>query len=285
MVKPSPFDYVKPASLDEALSLLGKSDGEVAILAGGQSLMPTLNMRLSSPSLLIDINGIQELDGIEVVEDVIRIGALTRHQVVQTSADVARHAPLISLAMPHIAHPAIRNRGTFGGSIALADPAAELPACLCALGASIGIAGKKGTRKVSAGEFFKDLYQTDLADDELLTAVEIPALADGYRSAFEELARRHGDYAMTGLAAHGLIDGDTVTDLRLAFFAVGGTPVLAKNGAAAAEGKTVGDEMISAVQSALEKDLDPFDDLNCSAAVKILYAKELTSRVLKALIK
>ena len=141
MVKPSPFDYVKPGSLDEALSLLGKSDGEVAILAGGQSLMPTLNMRLSSPSLLIDINGIRELDGIEVVEDVIRIGALTRHQVVQTSADVARHAPLISLAMPHIAHPAIRNRGTFGGSIALADPAAELPACLCALGASIEIAG------------------------------------------------------------------------------------------------------------------------------------------------
>ena len=130
MVKPSPFDYVKPASLDEALSLLGKGGGEVAILAGGQSLMPTLNMRLSSPSLLIDINGIRELDGIEVVEDVIRIGALTRHQVVQTSADVARHAPLISLAMPHIAHPAIRNRGTFGGSIALADPAAELPACL-----------------------------------------------------------------------------------------------------------------------------------------------------------
>ena len=284
-MKPSPFDYVKPASLDEALSLLGESDGEVAILAGGQSLMPTLNMRLSSPSLLIDINGITELDGIEVVEGVIRIGALTRHQVVHASTDIARHAPLISLAMPHIAHPAIRNRGTFGGSIALADPAAELPACLCALGASVEIAGNKGTRKVSAADFFKDLYQTDLADDELLTAVEIPVLADGYRSAFEELARRHGDYAMTGLAAHSRIDGDKVSDLRLAFFAVGGTPVLAKNGAAAAEGKNVGDEMISAVQSALEKDLDPFDDIHCSAAVKILYAKELTSRALKALIR
>ncbi len=284
-MKPSPFDYVKPASLGEALSLLSDSDGEVAVLAGGQSLMPTLNMRLSSPSLLIDINGITELDGIEVVEDVIRVGALTRHQVVQSSADIARHAPLIAMAMPHIAHPAIRNRGTFGGSIALADPAAELPACLCALGASIEIAGNKGHRVVSAIDFFKDLYETDLADDELLTAVEIPTLADGYKSAFEELARRHGDYAMTGLAAHGLIDGDKVSDLRLAFFAVGGTPVLAKNGAAVAEGKNVGDEMISAVQSALEKDLDPFDDLNCSAAVKMLYAKELTSRALKALIR
>ena len=284
-MKPSPFDYVKPVSLDEALSLLSDSDGEVAVLAGGQSLMPTLNMRLSSPSLLVDINGITELDGIEIVGDVIRIGALARHQVVQTSADIAQHAPLISMAMPHIAHPAIRNRGTFGGSIALADPAAELPACLCALGASIEIAGNKGHRVVSAIDFFKDLYETDLADDELLTAVEIPTLANGYKSAFEELARRHGDYAMTGLAAHGLIDGDKVSDLRLAFFAVGGTPVLAKNAAAVAEGKNVGDEMISAVQSALEKDLDPFDDLNCSAAVKMLYAKELTSRALKALIR
>ena len=283
-MKPSPFDYVKPVSLDEALSLLSDGDGEAVVLAGGQSLMPTLNMRLSSPSLLVDINGITELDGIEIVGDVIRIGALTRHQVVQTSADIAQHAPLISMAMPHIAHPAIRNRGTFGGSIALADPAAELPACLCALGATIEIAGNKGRRTVSAVDFFKDLYQTDLADDELLTAVEIPVLADGYRSAFEELARRHGDYAMTGLAVHGQINGDKVSDLRLAFFAVGGTPVLAKNAAAVAEGKNVGDEMISAVQSALEKDLDPFDDLSCSAAVKMLYAKELTSRALKALI-
>ena len=267
-MKPSPFDYVKPVSLDEALSLLSDSGGEVAVLAGGQSLMPTLNMQR-----------------IGQLEDVIRVGALTRHQVVQSSADIARHAPLIAMAMPHIAHPAIRNRGTFGGSIALADPAAELPACLCALGATIEIAGNKGRRTVSAVDFFKDLYQTDLADDELLTAVEIPVLADGYRSAFEELARRHGDYAMTGLAVHGQINGDKVSDLRLAFFAIGGTPVLAKNAAAVAEGKNVGDEMISAVQSALEKDLDPFDDLNSSAAVKMLYAKELTSRALKALIR
>jgi len=284
-VKPSPFDYVKPVSLDEALSLLSDSDGEAVVLAGGQSLMPTLNMRLSSPSLLVDINGITELDGIEIVGDVIRVGALTRHQVVQSSSDIARHAPLIAMAMPHIAHPAIRNRGTFGGSIALADPAAELPACLCALGATIEIAGNKGRRTVSAVDFFKDLYQTDLADDELLTAVEIPTLADGYKSAFEELARRHGDYAMTGLAVHGQIDGDKVSDLRLAFFAVGGTPVLAKNASAVAEGKSVDDAMLSAVQSALEKDLDPFDDLNCSASVKMLYAKELTSRALKALIR
>lgn len=283
-MKPSPFDYAKPVSLDEALSLIGSKDGNVTVLAGGQSLMPTLNMRLSSPSLLVDINGIDELNGITVSDGVLRIGALTRHNFVERSSEVAQHAPLIAMAMPHIAHPAIRNRGTFGGSIALADPAAELPACLCALGAEVEIASTGERRRVPALEFFKDLYTTDLADDELLTAVEIPVIAEGYRSAFEELARRHGDYAMTGLAAHAKIDDRKVSDIRLAFFAVGATPVLAKKAATAAEGIEINDEMISSVQSALESDLEPFDDLNCSAKTKIHYAKELTGRVLRTLI-
>ena len=283
-MKPSPFDYAKPVSLDEALSLIGSKDGNVTVLAGGQSLMPTLNMRLSSPSLLVDINGIDELNGITVSDGVLRIGALTRHNFVERSSEVAQHAPLIAMAMPHIAHPAIRNRGTFGGSIALADPAAELPACLCALGAEVEIASTGERRRVPALEFFKDLYTTDLADDELLTAVEIPVIAEGYRSAFEELARRHGDYAMTGLAAHARIDDKKVSDIRLAFFTVGATPVLAKKAATAAEGNEISDEMISSVQSALESDLKPFDDLNCSAKTKIHYAKELTGRVLRTLI-
>ena len=284
-MKPSSFDYTKPDSIDEALALLSSREGQVAVLAGGQSLMPTLNMRLSSPTLLIDINGLEELSGISFSGKTLRIGALTRHRAVENSDDVAQHTPLIKMAMPHIAHPAIRNRGTIGGSVALADPAAELPACLCALEAEIEIVGNKGRRKVAAEKFFRDLFQTDLAEDELLTAVEIPGLADGYRSAFQELARRHGDYAMTGLAAHAKVDGDMVSDLRLAYFAVGRTPVLAKNGAEAAEGKKVDHELITSVQSALEKDLDPFDDLHCSAAVKMLYAKELASRTLKALIE
>ena len=283
-MKPSPFDYAKPSSLDEALGLLGSGGGNAVVLAGGQSLMPTLNMRLSSPSLLVDINGIDELEGINVAGGILRIGALTRHQFVERSTDIARHTPLIAMAMPHIAHPAIRNRGTFGGSVALADPAAELPACLLALGAEIEIAGANGRRKVPAGEFFKDLYQTDLADDELLTAVEIPLPAEGYQSAFEELARRHGDYAMTGLAAHAKVDGKNVSDLRLAFFAVSGTPVLASNAAATADCKDVNDETIAAIQESLEIDLEPFDDLNCSAKTRMLYAKELTGRVLRTLV-
>ena len=283
-MKPSPFEYARPSSLDEALGLLVSSNGNASILAGGQSLMPTLNMRLSSPSLLIDINNLAELDGIKVAEGSLRIGALTRHSSVEGSKEVAQHAPLITMAMPHIAHPAIRNRGTFGGSIALADPAAELPACLCALNADIEIANTNGRRKIAASDFFKDLYETDLADDELLTAVEVPLNAEGYKSAFQELARRHGDYAMTGLAAHAKIEGNIVSDLRLAFFAISGTPVLATKAAAAVSGKEVNDEAISIVQKTLEEDLEPFDDLHCSAKTKLVYAKELSSRILKVLI-
>ena len=284
-MKPSPFDYAKPSSLDEALGLLVSSGGNGSILAGGQSLMPTLNMRLSSPTLLIDINGLTELDGISVTNGMLRIGSLTRHSFVEESEEIGLHVPLIAMAMPHIAHPAIRNRGTFGGSIALADPAAELPACLCALNGEIEIANVNGRRKVAAADFFKDLYETDMADDEILTAVEVPLNAEGYESAFQELARRHGDYAMTGLAAHAKVEGNKISDLRLAFFAVSRTPVLAKEAAAIVDGKEVTDEIISSVQDALESDLEPFDDLHCSAKTKMVFARELTSRILKALMK
>ena len=283
-MKPSPFEYARPSSLDEALGLLVSSNGNASILAGGQSLMPTLNMRLSSPSLLIDINNLVELDSIKIVDDSLHIGALTRHSSVEGSKEVAQHAPLIAMAMPHIAHPAVRNRGTFGGSIALADPAAELPACLCALNAEIEIANTNGRRKIAANDFFKDLYETDMADDELLTAVEVPLNGESYKSSFQELARRHGDYAMTGLAAHGKVEGKTVSDLRLAFFAISRTPVLAKKAAAAINGKEVNDETISLVQQMLEDDLEPFDDLHCSAKTKLVYAKELSSRILRVLI-
>jgi carbon-monoxide dehydrogenase medium subunit len=282
-LKPAAFNYAKPSSVDEVLGLLSEYGDEASILAGGQSLMPTLNMRLSAPSMIIDINGLSDLDGISVEEDCLRIGALTRHVEIETSADVATHAPLITLAMPSIAHPAIRNRGTFGGSVAMADPAAELPACLSALGAEIEITGQSGVRKVAAKDFFKALYETAAGDDEILTAVEIPKISDGYRSAFDELARRHGDYAMCGVAAHAKVDGAVISDLQLVFFAVGGTPVTASNAMAAIEGKPVDDKSILAAQSALEDDLEPFDDLHCSATLRMHYAKELTKRVLTTL--
>ena len=174
-MKPAPFAYAKARSLDDAIRLMGEHKGEAKLLAGGQSLIATLNMRLSSPSLLVDINGIGGIDGIGVNNGVVEIGALARHVTLERSSDIAKHAPLIALAMPHIAHPAIRNRGTIGGSLAYADPAAELPACLVALDAEIDIAGPKGKRTVKAGDFFKGLFETALGPHDVLSAIRFPA--------------------------------------------------------------------------------------------------------------
>ena len=186
-MKPAAFNYVKPMTLDDALGLLSKHSEGAQILAGGQSLMPTLNMRLSAPDLLIDINGLAELSGVKLEGNHIRIGALTRHVDVENSSVISEHCPLIASAMPHIAHPAIRNRGTFGGSIALADPAAELPACICALEAKIEVVGEGGERKIEAKDFFTGLYETDLQEGEIVTAVEVPIVASNSRLAFDEL--------------------------------------------------------------------------------------------------
>jgi carbon-monoxide dehydrogenase medium subunit len=284
-LKSAAFNYAKPSSVDQVLRLLVEHGGDAKILAGGQSLMPTLNMRLSNPSLLIDINGIDSLRGISLTADEVRIGALTRHIEIEKSADIAKYLPLISLAMPFIAHPAIRNRGTIGGSVAMADPAAELPACLCALDSQIEITGQAGVRSVAAKDFFKSLYETDAAEDEILTAIKIPKLEQCYRSVFDELARRHGDYAMCGVAAHGKFEVNLISDLRLVFFAVGGTPVIAKNAMAAIEGMPVTDESIVAMQNALDDDLETFSDLHCSSTLRMHYAKVLTERVLNAFIK
>ena len=200
-MKPAPFAYTKAKTLKEAVTLLAKHKDDARLLAGGQSLIATLNMRLSAPDLLIDINGIKNLNGIAKKGKYVEIGALARHAQVEHSDVIAKHAPLIALAMPHIGHPAIRNRGTFGGSIAFADPAAELPACLLALGGEIDIAGPRGKRKVKADAFFKGLFETALRPQEMITAVRIPAADKTTRVGFAELARRHGDYAIVGLAA------------------------------------------------------------------------------------
>jgi xanthine dehydrogenase iron-sulfur cluster and FAD-binding subunit A len=198
-VKPAPFAYAKARSLDHAIALLDGAP-EARVLAGGQSLMPALNMRLSAPPLLVDINRVSELARIAQPNGQIELGGLVRHAQAEHSQDVARLAPLLSKAIPHIAHPAIRNRGTIGGSIALADPAAELPACLLALGGEIEIAGRAGRRTVAADTFFKGLFETALAPGEIISAIRIPVAQPRDRFGFAELARRHGDYAMVGLA-------------------------------------------------------------------------------------
>jgi carbon-monoxide dehydrogenase medium subunit len=281
-VKPAPFAYVRAASLDQTFDLLARHGDEARLLAGGQSLVPTLNLRLSAPALLIDINGLDELAGIAVEDSGLRIGALTRQRTLEESDEVARHAPLLKMAMPHIGHPAIRNRGTIGGSIAFADPAAELPACAVALGANIELRGPEGLRHVEAAQFFHGLYSTDLRPGEVVTAVTIPTCA-GYRSAIWELARRHGDYAMVGLAAHARVDGKTLGDARLVFFGIGAKPVRAHGAGAAIEGRAVDDSSIAAAKAALAGDLDPIGDLHASAATKLHLAGVLTDRVLRQL--
>ena len=277
-MKPAPFAYKKVRTLKEAVALLAKHKDDARLLAGGQSLIATLNMRLSAPSLLIDINGIKDLDGIAKKGATIEIGALARHAQVERSDLIAKHAPLIALAMPHIGHAAIRNRGTFGGSIAFADPAAELPACLLALGGEVEITGPKGKRKVKADAFFKGLFETALGPKDVLTAIRVPAAGKDTRVGFAELARRHGDYAIVGLAACARADGKGLADVRLAFFGVGATPVRAKKAEAALAGGNI-DAAVAAL------DLDPQDDVQATATVKKHLAGVLLRRVAKQLME
>jgi aerobic carbon-monoxide dehydrogenase medium subunit len=277
-VKPAPFAYAKAKSLDHAIELLARPDGEARLLAGGQSLIATLNMRLSAPKLLIDLNGVSGLAGIAVKNGMVEIGALTRHVEAERSSDIAQHAPLIALAMPHIGHAAIRNRGTLGGSIAFADPAAELPACLVALGGEVGIAGPKGKRTVKADDFFKGLFETALGPGDVLTAISIPAATPETRVGFAEFARRHGDYAMVGLAATAQTDGKGLGDVRLAYFGVGNVPVRARK----AETKLTEGNIDDAVQ-ALAADLDPSGDVQATGATKKHLAGVLLRRVAKQL--
>ena len=282
-MKPAPFAYVNADSLDQVCDLLRRHGGNARILAGGQSLIATLNMRLSAPELVIDINRIDGLAGIKVADGLVRIGALTRLAELESSTEIARHLPLITAAMPHIGHPAIRNRGTFGGSVAFADPAAELPACARALRGRLILRGPDGTRTVDADDFFLGLYETSLAPDEVLVAAEFDTPKDGYRSAFAELSRRHGDYAVIGLAAHGKVADGVFSDLRLVFFSAGDRPILARAAAAEIEGQAFSPQTAKVVQDALDQDLDPPADLNGSPATKLHLARVLTGRVLAEL--
>jgi carbon-monoxide dehydrogenase medium subunit len=277
LVKPAAFAYAKARSLDHALELL-RGEPESKVLAGGQSLMPTLNMRLSAPRLLVDINHIHELRDIVRNGDWLEIGALVRHTQAEQAPDIAKLAPLIAMALPHIAHPAIRNRGTIGGSIALADPAAELPACLVALDGEIEIAGGKGTRREKAGTFFKGLFETALGPHEVITRIRVPVARANDRFGFSELARRHGDYALAGLAASAKDDHGLLRELRLVFFGVGATPVRASKAEAALAGGNV-----EAAVAALADDLQPNDDVHASAAARRHLAGVLLTRVVQQL--
>lgn len=267
-MKPAPFEYRKARSLAELFDALDGAAGEVRLLAGGQSLIPALNLRLATPALLLDINGLAELKGIALHGAALRIGALTRHAELGANPLVARHAPLLTEAVPEIAHAAIRTRGTIGGSLALADPAAELPACALALDAVMLLASQAGQRRVAAREFFQGLYQTALRSNEVLTAIEVPVAPQGARCALLELARRRGDYALVGLAAQAV-----ARDVRLAWFGVGGAPLRTPRAEAAL---AAGD--LPGAQAALEAELDPPADLHGPPALRRHLARVLLGR-------
>jgi carbon-monoxide dehydrogenase medium subunit len=284
-VKPAPFDYHRPASLGEAVALLERYGDDGRVLAGGQSLVPALNMRLATPRALIDINRVAGLDAVRPTAEGLVLGALVRHEELERSPRVAAQAPLLAQAAPHIGHAAIRARGTLGGSVALADPAAELPACLVALGAEVRVTGPKGARAVAAGDFFRGVYATALGPAELVTEILVPPLAAGWRSTFLELARRHGDFALAGLAACARVDRGAIAEIRLVFCGVGAAPVRARSAEAALAGRRPGPEVLAAAGRELDADLDPPGDLHGGPALRRQLARVLLARAVGGLVE
>jgi carbon-monoxide dehydrogenase medium subunit len=282
-MKAPPFAYVRAGSLADVFALWSAAGPDARLLAGGQSLLATLAFRLSEPSTLIDISRVAELAGISAMGDGIRVGALTTHAELGASDLVRRHAPLLAEAVPLIAHPAIRNRGTIGGSLAFADPAAELPACCVALDAMIVARNAADERRIPAAEFFTGLYTTALNPNELIAAVEFPIPKAGDRSTIVELARRSGDYAMAGVAAKAKVAGSTLIEPRLVFFGVGDRPVMAERAMAAAGGKQVLADTVAAAQAALDADLDPPADQHGGAQMKRHLARVVLGRALRRL--
>jgi aerobic carbon-monoxide dehydrogenase medium subunit len=283
-MKPAPFDYHCPLSLSETFDLLDRYGDDGRILAGGQSLVPTLNMRLVTPRAVIDINRLPGLDTLRVTPEGLVIGALARHEMLESSALVREHAPLIAAAIPHVGHAAIRTRGTVGGSLALADPAAELPACAVALDATIRLASRRGRRDVAAKDFFRGIYTTALEPGEIVTDLVVPR-AVGWRSGFEELARRHGDFALAGLAARARIERGLIVEARLVFFGVGTGPVRARGAEAILSGGRADTDALAAAGRALDSEVDPPGDIHGSRALRRHLARVLLARVVRNLVE
>ena len=280
-MKAAAFDYVKPKALQEALSLLAEAGDGAQLIAGGQTLLATLNLRLSEPSVLIDITDLTELKGITLAGDQLRIGALVTHTEIEDSELIAKHAPLLKAAAPHIAHRAIRNLGTWGGSLAYGDPAAEWPACSLALRATMIIQGPSGERRISANDFFIDLYTTSLEPDEILVATEIPIATSQEIFYFHELARRHGDYAVAGLAAVAQKQGDVLTKCAFTFFSVSSKPVMATKAQDLVNGKKLNEELIGKAVAATREEIETIADITNSAEAKEHLIGVLLERGLK----
>jgi carbon-monoxide dehydrogenase medium subunit len=286
-MKASAFSYARATSVANAIELLAEHGERAKVLSGGQSLMPAMNLRLLAPELIVDIGSLDELRGVARREGLLSIGALTRHVDLQNDPDIATDAPLLREAIAHVAHPAIRNRGTIGGSLAHADPASELPACMIALNATIVVRGPKGERRIPAEDFFVGIYETLLSAQELLVAVEVPLLPPNSAHYFCEFARRQGDYAIVGLAAQAVVEDHPgnrrLFDFRPVFFGLSDRPVRAKAAAMLVNTDMTPDTLSEALQ-ALADELDPPEDQQANSAMRRHYAKVLLARCVAALL-
>lgn len=279
-MKPAPFTYAAPESLPDALRLLARYGEDGKVLAGGQSLVPLLNMRLARPAVLIDLNRVRALDYITDGTE-IRIGAMTRQRTAELSPLVRTKLPLLAEAIGYVGHPQIRNRGTIGGSLAHADPSAELPAVLAALDGTVVVRSSRGTRRLGAEAFFVTYLTTALAPDEVLVEVRLPA-HDHLGTAFLEVARRHGDYALVGVAAVVDLDGDDLRRVRLTFTGVGGSPVRVEEAEAAATGASPGDRLFAEVGRIVAERLQPESDIHASSEYRRAVGGVLAERALRA---
>ena len=277
-MKAPKFLYRRPDTLEEALAFLADNAGEAQVLAGGQSLMPTLNMRLSSPGMLVDINRIASLQGIAQRGEGVHVGALVRHREVVASGLIANQVPLVASAMTHVAHMAVRNRGTTCGSLALADPSAEMPAVAVLLNATIHLNSRAGARDVAARDFFQGLYATDRRDDEMIAGVTFPCAANDERFHFQELSRRHGDFAIVGIAVKGTIRGGRVEDIEAAVFGSEPAPLLSSVTADMSIAPDTQDATLSEMAHAIAAGMDPIGNHQGRPETKRHQAAELLRR-------
>jgi carbon-monoxide dehydrogenase medium subunit len=281
-MKPAPFRYISARSLDEALAAKAEHGDEARFLAGGQSLVPAMNFRLAQPAVLIDINALAELGGVRRDADAIRIGALTRYYQLQADQHVAAHQKLLGEALPHIAHPQIRNRGTLGGNLAHADPASEMPALVLTLGGRLRAQSATGERWIAADDFFVGALTTALQPDELLAEIELPDLPAGTGTCFMEVARRRGDFALMGVVATMTLDANGhCTQARLGYCNAGDGPLLANEAAASLIGGSVTEADINAAAVLAQKSIDPAGNQHAAVGYQRHLAGVLTRRTLK----
>jgi carbon-monoxide dehydrogenase medium subunit len=281
-MKPAPFKYIAATSLEQALALKAEHGDEAKFLAGGQSLIPAMNFRLARPAILIDINGIESLAGIRTSRGTTRIGPLTRYRALQRDAAFAGLFPLIGEALPHVAHPQIRNRGTIGGNLSHADPASELPAIAVALRARVHIQSAKRARSVAAADFFLNALTTDLGADEMLTEIELPLQSPRTGSCFMEVARRRGDFAIVGVAAQMTLDDDhACSDIRLTFCGVGETPVDAGPAVSVLIGRSPTENTFRDVAASAQAMIEPAGNVHATADYQRHLAGVLTERALR----